>query len=89
MYTHRSSIPLVIHELTECYSTRKGELEKLTNSIGRQVVGYLNKFPVLENPVDIAAWKEFCEKHPSKELCSTFYIPNFLKFDPIIQINNL
>jgi hypothetical protein len=39
-------------------------------------VGYLNKFPALENPADIAAWKTFCENHPSKELRSTLYIPD-------------
>ena len=44
--------------------------EKLISSLGRDVVDYLNKFRALDNPVDIAAWKKFCEEHPSKDLQS-------------------
>jgi hypothetical protein len=32
------------------------------------VVEYLNKFRALDNLDDIAAWKKFCEVHPSKDL---------------------
>ena len=56
--------------------------EKLTSIVGCDVVQYLNKFPALENPADIAAWKKFCEEHPSKELHSTFYIQ-----DAILKLN--
>jgi hypothetical protein len=51
-------------------------------------VQYLNKFPALENPADIATWKKFCEEHPSKELRSMFYIPDTgtLNVNSIIEI---
>jgi hypothetical protein len=62
--------------------------EKLTGFVGREVVGYLNKFPALENPADIVAWKKFCENHPSKELRSMFHLPYFLDIDSIIQIKD-
>jgi hypothetical protein len=44
--------------------------EKLIGSLGRDVVDYLNKFRALDSLVDIAAWKKFCEEHPSKDLQS-------------------
>lgn len=44
--------------------------EKLIGLIGHDVVEYLNKFRVLDNLDDIAAWKKFCEDHPSKDLKS-------------------
>jgi hypothetical protein len=60
--------------------------EKLTSIIGHNVVQYLNKFPALENPADITAWKKFCEEHPSKELHSMFYISDTLNVNSIMRI---
>ena len=44
--------------------------EKLVGALGRDVVGYLNRFPILESLDDIAAWKRFCDEHPSRDLQS-------------------
>ena len=44
--------------------------KKLIGSLGHEVVDYLNKFRALDSPIDIAAWKKFCEEHPSKDLQS-------------------
>lgn len=38
--------------------------EKLTGALGQDVVTYL------ESPKDIAKWKRFCDKHPSRDLQS-------------------
>ena len=57
----------------------------MTSAVGHDVVQYLNKFPALENPADIATWKKFCEEHPSKELRSMFFIPNTVSIDSRIR----
>ena len=44
--------------------------EKLIGSLACDVVDYLNKFWALDSLADIAAWKKFCEEHPSKDLQS-------------------
>ena len=44
--------------------------EKLIGLLGHDVVEYLNKFQALDNLNDIAAWKKFCDEHPSKDLKS-------------------
>lgn len=44
------------------HHARRGT-EKLIGLLGRDVV---DKFRALDNLVDIAAWKIFCEEHPSK-----------------------
>ena len=50
-----------------CASLSRGT-EKLISVVGRDVVDYLNTFPALETPDDIANWNKFCKEHPSKEL---------------------
>ncbi|KAG6818394.1 hypothetical protein H0H93_005275 [Arthromyces matolae] len=39
--------------------------DKLVQSLGQDVVNYLNKFPALETAEDILAFHEFCKSHPS------------------------
>ena len=55
--------------LRSTHHARRGT-EKLIGLLGHDVVEYLNKFRALDNLVDIAAWKKFCEEHPSKDLRS-------------------
>ncbi|KAG6848485.1 hypothetical protein H0H93_016592 [Arthromyces matolae] len=42
--------------------------DKLVQSLGQDVVNYLNKFPALETAEDILAFHEFCKSHPSPSL---------------------
>ena len=65
--------------------TRRGT-EKLIGPLGCDVVDYLNKFWALDNLVDIAAWKKFCEEHSSKDLQSEWMpLQPFLYVECIFQ----